>query len=84
MRRCIAEAIAECCKWKNNSGEFGRRKAVSPICSYLQSEDTQVHRAAARALAALSTDPRNCITMHQCGVVDVRIFIFHIVNMVLI
>ncbi len=45
---------------------------MSPICSYLQSEDTQVHRAAARALAALSTDPRNCITMHQCGVVDVR------------
>lgn len=71
LRRHVAEAIAECCKWKSNAEDFGKRKAVSPICLYLQSEDPHVHRAAARALAALSKDPRNCITMHQCGVVDV-------------
>jgi len=71
LRRNVAEAISECCKWKSNAEDFGKRKAVSPICLYLQSEDVLVHRAAAKALAALSKDPRNCITMHQCGVVDV-------------
>ncbi|CAG7823011.1 unnamed protein product [Allacma fusca] len=69
LRRCLATAIAECCKLDRNSGEFGRRKAVSPICSYLSSSDPLVHRAAAKALCALSSDARNCITIHQCGVV---------------
>ncbi len=76
LRTCLASAIAECCKYKNNSTEFGRRKAVSPLCCYLASEDPLVHRAAAKALAALSADPRNCITMHQCGVVP------YLINMI--
>jgi len=76
LRRCLAAAIAECCKFKNNATEFGRRKAVSPLCSYLTSECPAVHCAAAKALAALSSDPRNCITMHQCGVVP------YLINMI--
>ncbi|ODM98597.1 Armadillo repeat-containing protein 4 [Orchesella cincta] len=76
LRRCLASAIAECCNYKNNSTDFGRRKAVSPLCCYLTSEDTLVHRAAAKALAALSSDARNCITMHQCGVVP------YLINMI--
>jgi HEAT repeat protein len=76
LRRCVATAIAECCNWKNNSAEFGSRRAVSPICMYLTADDPLVHTAASRALAALSSDPRNCITMHQCGVVP------YLINMI--
>jgi len=76
LRQSVASAIAECCKYKHNATDFGRRKAVSPLCSYLTSEDPLVHRAAAQALAALSVDHRNCITMHQCGVVP------YLINMI--
>lgn len=76
LRQSLASAIAECCKYKHNASEFGRRKAVSPLCSYLTSEDPLVHRAAAQALSELSVDHRNCITMHQCGVVP------YLINMI--
>jgi hypothetical protein len=76
LRQCVASAIAECCKYKSNASEFGKMKAVSPLCSYLASEDPLVHRGAAQALAELSADHRNCITMHQCGVVP------YLINMI--
>ncbi|CAL8113505.1 unnamed protein product [Orchesella dallaii] len=69
LRECLATAIARCCPWKDNCSEFGKLKAVAPICGYLSSPSPKVHRAAAKALHALSADSRNCVTIHQCGVV---------------
>jgi len=69
LRECLATAIARCCPWKDNCSEFGQLKAVAPVCGYLSSPSPKVHRAAAKALHALSADSRNCVTIHQCGVV---------------
>ena len=40
---------------------------------YLKSKDANVHRSTAKALHQLSKDPDNCITMHEAGVVKVRV-----------
>ncbi|CAF1195859.1 unnamed protein product [Adineta ricciae] len=69
LRRYLAEAIAECCKWGNNRQTFGDNEAVAPLVKYLKSSDTNVHRSTAKALHQLSKNPMNCVTMHEAGVV---------------
>ncbi|CAF1373974.1 unnamed protein product [Adineta steineri] len=69
LRRYLAEAIAECCKWGNNRQAFGEHQAVAPLVKYLKSPDPNVHRATAKALHQLSKNPTNCVTMHEVGVV---------------
>lgn len=71
LRRYLAEAIARCCTWGSNCVSFGDAGVVAPLVSYLRSKDPLVHQATARALFELSKDPRNCITMHEHGVVKV-------------
>lgn len=71
LRRYLAEAIAECCKWGNNRQAFGENQAVAPLVKYLKSSDPNVHRSTARALHQLSKNPVNCVTMHDVGVVRV-------------
>lgn len=41
---------------------------------YLSSDDESVHRTTACALNQLSYDPDNCITMHEAGVVQVKLY----------
>ena len=72
LRQHLAEAIAMCCKWRNNREAFGREGAVAPLVRYLKSPDVNVHRSTARALHQLSKDADNCVTMHEAGVVTVR------------
>ena len=50
---------------------FGKEEAVAPLVYYLRSSDPDVHRSTAQALYQLSKDPKNCITMHEHGVVQV-------------
>ncbi|CAF0732050.1 unnamed protein product [Rotaria sp. Silwood1] len=69
LRRYLAEAIAECCKWGNNRQAFGENHAVAPLVKHLKSSDPNVHRSTAKALHQLSKNPMNCVTMHEAGVV---------------
>lgn len=46
-------------------------RTVTPIVSYMTSDDPEVHRTTAMALEKLSMDPQNCITMHQ---VNIRLY----------
>ncbi|XP_059828006.1 outer dynein arm-docking complex subunit 2 isoform X2 [Hypanus sabinus] len=69
LRQHLADAIACCCKWGNNRVAFGQTGAVAPLVHYLESKNPLVHRATAKALHQLSFDPKNCITMHENGVV---------------
>jgi len=45
--------------------------AIYPLVNYMGGADKGVHRTTARALHMLSTDPDNCIALHQSGVVGV-------------
>lgn len=65
LRKNLAAAIASCATFGNNTQELGRLRTVTPIVSYMTSDDPEVHRTTAMALEKLSTDPQNCITMHQ-------------------
>jgi hypothetical protein len=76
LRRYLAEAIAECCKWGNNRQAFGDNQAVAPLVKYLKSSDPNVHRSTAKALHQLSKNPSNCVTMHDVGVVRVCLISF--------
>ncbi|NXD25842.1 ARMC4 protein, partial [Spelaeornis formosus] len=69
LRRHLAEAIAHCCMWGTNRVAFGETKAVAPLARYLKAKDPLVHRATALALYQLSEDPKNCVIMHESGVV---------------
>ncbi|XP_067870254.1 outer dynein arm-docking complex subunit 2 isoform X2 [Heterodontus francisci] len=69
LRQHLADAIACCCKWGNNRVAFGETGAVAPLVHYLKSKNPLVHRATAQALYQLSFDPKNCITLHENGVV---------------
>ncbi|XP_055921594.1 armadillo repeat-containing protein gudu [Eupeodes corollae] len=69
LRENLAAAIANCAGYGNNTQELGRMRAVTPIVGYMISSNPKVHRTCAMALEKLSADPRNCITMHQSGVV---------------
>ncbi|XP_078056353.1 outer dynein arm-docking complex subunit 2 [Mustelus asterias] len=69
LREHLADAVACCCKWGNNRVAFGSTGAVAPLVHYLKSKNPFVHRATAQALYQLSFDPKNCITMHENGVV---------------
>ncbi|KAL9924155.1 armadillo repeat-containing protein gudu isoform 1-T1 [Glossina fuscipes fuscipes] len=69
LRANLAAAIASCATFGNNTQELGRLRTVTPIVTYMTSEDPEVHRTTAMALEKLSMDPQNCITMHQSGVV---------------
>uniref|UniRef100_A0A0K8W687 Armadillo repeat-containing protein 4 n=1 Tax=Bactrocera latifrons TaxID=174628 RepID=A0A0K8W687_BACLA len=69
LRENLAAAIASCATFGNNTQELGRLRTVTPIVSYLTSNDPAVHRTTAMALEKLSMDPQNCIIMHQSGVV---------------
>ncbi|CAF1099355.1 unnamed protein product [Adineta steineri] len=73
VRRYLAEAIAECCKWGNNRQAFGDNQAVAPLVKYLKSTDPNVHQSTAKALHQLSKNPMNCVTMHEAGVVRLLI-----------
>lgn len=53
---------------------FGKEDAVAPLVYYLRSSDLDVHRSTAQALYQLSKDPKNCITMHEHGVVQVCVY----------
>lgn len=76
LRKNLAAAIASCATFGNNTQELGRLRTVTPIVSYMTSDDPEVHRTTAMALEKLSVDPQNCITMHQvilnilCGRAD--------------
>ncbi|XP_072162125.1 armadillo repeat-containing protein gudu isoform X2 [Bemisia tabaci] len=76
LREHLAAAIANCCNWSTNCHEFGRLGAVTSLVEYMISERKQVHRTTALALANLSQDPFNCITLHQSRVVPVSISSF--------
>lgn len=65
LRENLAAAIASCATFGNNTQELGRLRTVTPIVSYLTSNDPAVHRTTAMALEKLSMDPQNCIIMHQ-------------------
>ncbi|XP_054744710.1 armadillo repeat-containing protein gudu [Anastrepha obliqua] len=69
LRENLAAAIASCATFGNNTQELGLLRTVTPIVSYLTSNNPAVHRTTAMALENLSTDPQNCIIMHQSGVV---------------
>ncbi|XP_067625312.1 armadillo repeat-containing protein gudu [Eurosta solidaginis] len=69
LRENLAAAIASCATFGNNTQELGRLRTVTPIVSYLTSNDPAVHRTTSMALEKLSMDPQNCIIMHQSGVV---------------
>lgn len=69
LRENLAAAIASCASYGNNTQELGRLRTVTPIVGYMVSNNPRVHRTTAMALQKLSTDPQNCITMHQSGVV---------------
>lgn len=68
MRKNLAAAIASCATFGNNTQELGRLRTVTPIVSYMTSDDPEVHRTTAMALEKLSMDPQNCITMHQVNI----------------
>ncbi|ALC38816.1 CG5155 [Drosophila busckii] len=69
LRMNLAAAVAACACFGNNTEELGRLRTVTPIVTYMTSENPLVHRTTAMALEKLSMDPQNCITMHQSGVV---------------
>ena len=75
LRHHLAEAIARCCTWGNNRVSFGQAGAVAPLVDYLNSKNSDVHRATAKALFQLSRDPKNCIAMHESLVVEVRVVV---------
>ena len=70
LRKHLADAVARCCAWGDNRVTFGKEDAVAPLVYYLRSSDLDVHRSTAQALYQLSKDPKNCITMHEHGVVQ--------------
>ncbi|EDW77894.1 uncharacterized protein Dwil_GK24302 [Drosophila willistoni] len=69
LRMNLAAAVAACACYGNNTEELGRLRTVTPIVTYMTSDNPMVHRSTAMALEKLSMDPQNCITMHQSGVV---------------
>lgn len=71
MRKNLAAAIASCATYGNNTQELGRLRTVTPIVSYMTSDDPEVHRTTAMALEKLSMDPQNCITMHQVNKIEI-------------
>lgn len=79
LRKNLAAAIASCATFGNNTQELGRLRTVTPIVSYMTSDDSEVHRTTAMALEKLSMDPQNCITMHQVCIPKIshRLFYLH-------
>lgn len=71
LQEHLASAIANCCSWGKNCFEFGRLGAVSPLVDFLHNGNDRVQCTTIEALSHLSTDPFNCITLHQSGVVPV-------------
>lgn len=71
LQEHLASAIANCCSWGKNCFEFGRLGAVSPLVDFLHNGNDKVQCTTIEALSHLSTDPFNCITLHQSGVVPV-------------
>lgn len=69
LREHLAEAVASCAAFNKNTELFGTLNTVTPIVNYMCGENVNVHRTTATALEVLSSDPLNCITMHQNGVV---------------
>lgn len=65
LRLYLAAAVAACACYGTNTEEFGRLRTVTPIVTFMTSENPNVHRTTAMALEKLSMDPQNCITMHQ-------------------
>jgi armadillo repeat-containing protein 4 len=73
LRRYLADAIGQCCKWGKNREHFGELNAVAPLVVYLKSKDVNVHKSTAIALHQLAKNPSNCIAMHEKGVVRLLI-----------
>ena len=61
----VAEAIAECCRWPGNPAELGAAGGVKPLIAYLNSSNTGLRRAAAKALNQVSSDHENCMILHR-------------------
>lgn len=70
LREHLAAAIASCASFGKNTQLFGSLKTITPIANYMCSGNVNVHRTTAMALEVLSSDPSNCITMHQNGIVS--------------
>lgn len=73
LQEHLASAIANCCSWGKNCFEFGRLGAVTPLVDFLHKSNDRVQCTTIEALSHLSTDPFNCITLHQSGVVSVSL-----------
>merc|ERR1712029_1040153 len=70
LRANLALAISSCSDWSQNRAIFGQSGAVAPLVTYLNSSsDLVVRQNTTKALFQLSKAPRNCVTMHQSGVV---------------
>lgn len=69
LQQHLATAVANCCAWGDNREAFGKAGAVAPLVKYLKSADNTVTRNTAVALNHLSRHAKNCITMHEAGVV---------------
>ncbi|XP_054621369.1 outer dynein arm-docking complex subunit 2 isoform X1 [Dunckerocampus dactyliophorus] len=70
LLRChLAQAIAQCCTWRNNKAAFGEAGVVPPLAHYLKSQDMKVRHSTVLALHQLSKEPNNCVIMHGEGVV---------------
>ncbi|KAG8253977.1 hypothetical protein J6590_017358 [Homalodisca vitripennis] len=73
LQEHLASAIANCCNWGKNCFEFGRLEAVTPLMNFLYDGNDRVQATTIEALSQLSTDPFNCITLHQSQVVPLLI-----------
>lgn len=64
--------MANCCALKVNRVNFGIENIVAPMVSYLSCDDEEIKRHTVRALHYLSSEPANCVAMHQNGSVKVN------------
>uniref|UniRef100_A0A3Q2Z6V9 Outer dynein arm docking complex subunit 2 n=1 Tax=Hippocampus comes TaxID=109280 RepID=A0A3Q2Z6V9_HIPCM len=70
LLRChLAQAIAQCCTWRNNRAAFGEAGVVPHLALYLKSSDMKVRHSTVMALHQLSKESNNCVIMHSEGVV---------------
>lgn len=68
LQEHLAFAISSCASYKRNTEWLGELRVVTPLVRFMAGTNTKVHRTTAMALEKLSTDPLNCVTMHQSGV----------------
>lgn len=69
LQEHVAAAIASCSTYGTNTQQLGELRTITPIVRYMASTNKNLQRTASMALESLSSDPFNCVTMHQNGVV---------------